>query len=219
MEHRITALTLQKRNHQRVNVYLDGEFAFGLARIVAAWLQVGQVITDEKIAQLLAEDERETAFQSALRLIQLRPRSENEIRQKLLQRKEKDDVIQAVIERLKQSGLLNDEVFARDWIENRAELRPRSRRALAYELSQRGVERSVIETNLAEINDDEMAYRAAQNKARKFRDLDWSEFRLKLYRYLAQRGFDYAASQQAISRVWQEMHDAETIPEDDEGFL
>ncbi len=219
MEHRITALTLQKRNHQRVNVYLDGEFAFGLARIVAAWLQVGQVITDEKIAQLRAEDERETAFQSALRLIQLRPRSENEIRQKLLQRKEKDDVIQAVIERLKQSGLLNDEVFARDWIENRAELRPRSRRALAYELSQRGVERSVIETNLAEINDDEMAYRAAQNKARKFRDLDWSEFRLKLYRYLAQRGFDYAASQQAISRVWQEMHDAETIPEDDEGFL
>jgi regulatory protein len=219
MEHRITALTLQKRNHQRVNVYLDGEFAFGLARIVAAWLQVGQVITDEKIAQLLAEDERETAFQSALRLIQLRPRSENEIRQKLLQRKEKDDVIQAVIERLKQSGLLNDEVFARDWIENRAELRPRSRRALAYELSQRGVERSVIETNLAEINDDEMAYRAAQNKARKFKDLDWSEFRLKLYRYLAQRGFDYAASQQAISRVWQEMHDAETIPEDDEGFL
>ncbi|MDI6695440.1 MAG: regulatory protein RecX [Anaerolineales bacterium] len=219
MEHRITALTLQKRNHQRVNVYLDGEFAFGLARIVAAWLQVGQVITDEKIAQLRAEDERETAFQSALRLIQLRPRSENEIRQKLLQRKEKDDVIQAVIERLKQSGLLNDEVFARDWIENRAELRPRSRRALAYELSQRGVERSVIETNLAEINDDEMAYRAAQNKARKFKDLDWSEFRLKLYRYLAQRGFDYAASQQAISRVWQEMHDAETIPEDDEGFL
>jgi regulatory protein len=219
MEHRITALTLQKRNHQRVNVYLDGEFAFGLARIVAAWLQVGQVITDEKIAQLRAEDERETAFQSALRLIQLRPRSENEIRQKLLQRKEKDDVIQAVIERLKQSGLLNDEVFTRDWIENRAELRPRSRRALAYELSQRGVERSVIETNLAEINDDEMAYRAAQNKARKFKDLDWSEFRLKLYRYLAQRGFDYAASQQAISRVWQEMHDAETIPEDDEGFL
>jgi len=219
MEHRITALTLQKRNHQRVNVYLDGEFAFGLARIVAAWLQVGQIISDEKIAQLRAEDERETAFQSALRLIQLRPRSENEIRQKLLQRKEKDDVIQAVIERLKQSGLLNDEAFAREWIENRAELRPRSRRALAYELSRRGVERSVIETNLAEINDDEMAYRAAQNKARKFKDLDWNEFRLKLYRYLAQRGFDYAASQQAISRVWQEMHDAETISEDDEGFL
>lgn len=219
MEHKITALTLQKRNRQRVNVYLDGEFAFGLARIVAAWLQVGQFISDEKIAQLRAEDERETAFQSALRLIQLRPRSENEIRQKLLQRQEKDDVIQHVIERLKQSGLLNDDTFARSWIENRAELRPRSRRALAYELSQRGIERSVIETNLAELDDDEMAYRAAQQKARKFRDLDWKDFRLKLYRYLAQRGFDYAASQQAISRVWQEMHDAEPIPENDEGFL
>lgn len=219
MEHRITALTLQKRNHQRVNVYLDGEFAFGLARIVAAWLQVGQVISDEKIAQLRVEDERETAFQSALRLIQLRPRSENEIRQRLLQHKEKDDVIEYVIERLKQSGLLNDNAFAKGWIENRAELRPRSRRALAYELSQRGVERSVIETNLAEIDDDEMAYRAAQKKARKLKDVDWNDFRSKLYRYLAQRGFNYAASQQAISRVWQEMHDAEPIPEDNEGFL
>lgn len=219
MEHRITALTLQKRNHQRVNVYLDGEFAFGLARIVAAWLQVGQVISDEKIAQLRVEDERETAFQSALRLIQLRPRSENEIRQRLLQHKEKDDVIEYVIERLKQSGLLNDNAFAKGWIENRAELRPRSRRALAYELSQRRVERSVIETNLAEIDDDEMAYRAAQKKARKLKDVDWNDFRSKLYRYLAQRGFNYAASQQAISRVWQEMHDAEPIPEDDEGFL
>ncbi len=210
---------LPKRNHQRVNVYLDGEFAFGLARIVAAWLQVGQLISDEKIAQLRAEDERETAFQRALRLIQLRPRSESEIRQKLLQRKEKDDVIQHVIERLKQSGLLNDDAFAKGWIENRAELRPRSRRALAYDLSQRGVERSVIETNLAEIDDDEMAYRAAQQKARKLKDYEWNDFRLKLYRYLAQRGFNYAACQQAISRVWQEMHDTGSIPEDDEGFL
>ena len=60
---------MQKHNHQRVNVSLDGEFAFGLARIVAAWLQEGQVISDEKIAQLREEDAREVAYQQALNLI------------------------------------------------------------------------------------------------------------------------------------------------------
>ncbi len=83
MKHKITALTLQKRNHQRVSVFLDDEYAFGLARIVAAWLEVGQELSDEKIAQLRAEDEREVAYQRALRLIQYRPRSESEIRQLL----------------------------------------------------------------------------------------------------------------------------------------
>ena len=50
----ITAIKLQRRNHQRVNIYLNGQFAFGLARIVAAWLQVGQNISHEKIEQLRA---------------------------------------------------------------------------------------------------------------------------------------------------------------------
>ncbi len=69
MNYEITALKLQKRNRQRVNVYLDGEFAFGLARIVAAWLAVGQEIDDQKIAQLQQEDAREVAYQRALKFL------------------------------------------------------------------------------------------------------------------------------------------------------
>jgi len=49
---KITALEAQKKNPNRVNVHLDGEFAFGLARITAAWLKIGDVLTDERIAQL-----------------------------------------------------------------------------------------------------------------------------------------------------------------------
>ncbi len=83
MIRRITALKLQKHNHQRVNVYLDGEYAFGLTRIVAAWLAVGTELAEEKIAQLQAEDGREMAYQRALNLINFRPRTEVEIRQNL----------------------------------------------------------------------------------------------------------------------------------------
>jgi regulatory protein len=214
---KITALILQKRNRHRVNVYLDGEYAFGLARIVAAWLEVGQELSDEKIAQLLAEDEREVAYQRALRLIQHRPRSESEIRQVLRRHAIPEASAEEAIERLKQSGLINDAEFAQAWVENRADLRPRSRRALAYELSRRGVDAQVIEQSLTTIDDDRMAYQAALRPARKYKELDWNDFRQKMYRYLAQRGFHYEASVQAITRVWQEIHGENSIPEE-EGF-
>ena len=217
MKHKITALTLQKRNHQRVSVFLDDEYAFGLARIVAAWLEVGQELSDEKIAQLRAEDEREVAYQRALRLIQYRPRSESEIRQLLRRHQTPEETAEETIERLKQSGLINDAGFAQTWVENRTDLRPRSRRALTYELSQRGVDADVIEQSLSEIDDDAMAYQAAQRPARKHKDLEWNDFRQKMYRYLAQRGFNYETSSQAISRVWSEMHDEQPISEE-EGF-
>ena len=61
---KITALEAQKKNPNRVNVHLDGEFAFGLARITAAWLKIGDVLTDERIAQLQNEDAREAAATS-----------------------------------------------------------------------------------------------------------------------------------------------------------
>jgi regulatory protein len=218
MKHKITALTLQKRNRQRVSVFLDDEYAFGLARIVAAWLEVGQELSDEKIAQLRAEDEREVAYQRALRLIQYRPRSEVEIRQLLSRHATPEESAEEVIERLKQSGLINDAEFAQTWVENRADLHPRSRRALAYELSRRGIDAQVIEQSLTTIDDDAMAYQAAQRPARKYKDLEWNEFRQKMYRYLAQRGFNYEASAQAISRIWQEFHGELLNPEEEEGF-
>ena len=48
---KITALEVQKKNPNRVNVHLDGDFAFGLARITAAGLKLGETLTDERIAQ------------------------------------------------------------------------------------------------------------------------------------------------------------------------
>jgi len=81
MAKKITGLKLQKRNKNRVNVYLDGEFAFGLSRIVAAWLHTGQELSDEKIAELLSKDDVEIALQRALNFLSYRARSEKEVKQ------------------------------------------------------------------------------------------------------------------------------------------
>jgi regulatory protein len=204
MNHRVTALTLQKRNRQRVNVYLDGEFAFGLARIVAAWLTVGIELSDEKILQLQAEDEREKAFQRALNYINFRPRTTMEVRQRLERAAVSQESIEYVLDRLSDSGLINDVEFAHNWVENRLDLHPRGRRALAYELKQRGIAPDIIQQSTDEINEEELAYQAALRQARRLKNLDRREFRQKMLRHLAQRGFDYETCSAAANRVWEE---------------
>ena len=206
MEHRITALTAQKRNQQRVNVYLDGEFAFGLSRIVAAWLQVGQVIGDEKIELLKAEDEREVAFQQAVRYLSYRPRSEAEVRQQLESQDLSEQAIQDAVERLARNGLLDDNRFASTWVENRSEFRPRGRRALAFELRRLGVSPQVIESSLEGIDENELAYQAGLKQVRKYQRLEWQDFRQKMIAFLARRGFSYEVSNPVAARLWAEQH-------------
>ena len=209
MKHKITALKLQKRNQQRVNVYLDGEFAFGLAKIVAAWLQVGDEISAEKIAQLQEEDNLEVAYQRALTALNYRPRSEREVRQHLKKKGFAEDVIDAVIQRLQNNQFIDDDRFAELWIENRSESRPRGKRALAYELRQRGIDTDIIERSLLDVDEETLAHQAAQKQARKLKTLEWVDFRKKMYGYLSRRGFSYEISAPIVAQVWAEIQGEE----------
>jgi len=216
MEHKITALTAQKRNHQRVNVFLDGEFAFGLSRIVAAWLHVGQMISDEKIEQLKAEDEREVAYQQGLKYLAYRPRSLAETRLHLQSQDLSPASIEDALERLQKNGLVNDSSFAQAWVENRSEFRPRGRRALTYELKQLGVSSQIIEQSLQDIDENGLAYRAGLKQARKYQHLDWQLFRQKMYAFLGRRGFSYEVSSPVVARLWAEQHESDQYPLEDE---
>lgn len=197
---------MQKKNNQRVNVYINNEYAFGLARIVAAWLQVGQEIDDEKIAQLKEEDALEVAYQKSLHYIHYRPRSEAEIRKYLKNHDVSDLQADHTIKRLKEVGLLNDMDFATAWVENRTEFHPRSRYALAYELRNHGIDNQTIEKALENIDESALAYKVALKYAKRHRTLDRENFRKKLLGYLQRRGFNYTISSQAVEKIWQEIN-------------
>jgi regulatory protein len=223
---KITAIQVQKRHPNRVNIHLDGEYAFGLARIVAAWLQVGQTLDEEKIAKLQAEDARERALQQALLFLSYRARSEKEIRQNLSKHEIPEAVIEETLERLRRDGFANDKQFASAWVENRSIFRPRGRRALVLELRQKGIDDSTIESTLADVDEEALAYEAGQKKARKLKGaaldpakgLEWSEFRKKMSEFLARRGFSYSVIAPIVARLWNEIHTEgeEQIYEDEE---
>ena len=207
----ITALKVQQKNKDRVNVYIDGRFAFGLAAIEAARLRRDQQLSDEEIVALQDRDEAHKAHESALRYLDYRPRSIDEIRRHLKGKGFEPDVIDEVVERLADVGLLDDRAFARYWLENRADFRPRGERALRQELRLKGVSDDVIAEALSEgHSEDEAAYRAAVAQARQVRTADPVEFRRKMEAHLVRRGFSYDAARDATARVWRELHDEGT---------
>jgi len=201
----ITALVAQKRNRNRVNVFLDGRFGFGLAAIEAARLRVGQTLSDEDISHLRERDAFEKAHERALHFLSYRPRSESEIRRHLQESNVAPEHIEEIMNRLASVGLVDDAAFARFWVENREQFRPRGGRALRYELRHKGLSPEVIEAALAGYDDEAMAQEAARAQSRRWRQLPRPDFQRRLAAFLARRGFDYDTIAEVVERTWQEV--------------
>jgi len=213
----ITAIKVQKRNPQRVAIYLDGEFAFGLARIIAAWLNIGKVLSNEDILKYKEQDTLEVAYQKALHFISYRPRATAEVQKKLVDKGFSEPVVVETLDRLQWNGLLNDAQFAQAWVENRMTFHPRSRRVLAFELRQKGIVDETIDQALGEkIDEESLAYEAGQRQVRRLAGLDIREFRTRLGAFLARRGFPYDVVRPVVDRLWTEVHQPGDAPEHDQ---
>jgi regulatory protein len=201
----VTALEAQKRNPNRVNVYLDGGYAFSLARIVAAWLSVGRDLSDPEIDKLQQDESFEQAGQVAQKYIAFKPRTSAEVRKRLQDAQIPDFAIEHTISRFIQNGLINDGQFARDWVGVRQVFHPRSARQMDYELRRKGIQREEIEAALAEVvDDDQMAYALASQKINRYDSLDFNEFRSRLGGMLSRRGFSYETVARVVNRLWTE---------------
>ncbi|WP_423226453.1 RecX family transcriptional regulator [Candidatus Amarolinea aalborgensis] len=207
----ITALVFQKTARDRVNVFLDEVYAFGLAAILAAPLRVGQVLSEQEIDALRAADLEEHAWNLALKFLSFRPRSEVEIRRYLAGKGLDAAATDQIIERLVRLGYVDDQAFARAWVASRSLLRPKGPRALQYELRSKGVAPDVIEEALEDLAADEAAYAAVSKPAARWRALESSAFKQKVQAFLARRGFDYDIIQKTVERLLAEVDPAGAV--------
>ena len=203
----ITLLQVQKRNKERVNIFLDGEYAFAVGMNVALTLKKGQVLSVAETDELKQDGETDLAYQRAMRYLGMRPRSSAEI-VTYLKRKEYDEaIVDVVVKRLHEHGYLDDDAFARFWVENRNRFRPRGAQALRYELRQKGVERETIEATLEEQDEDGAAWAAAEPKIGRWADLEKLEFEQKLMAFLSRRGFRFDVCRRAAAQAWEQLQD------------
>ena len=201
----ITAIEVQKRSKDRVNVFLDGAFAFslGIEVVEEQGLHLGQRLSDPQIEELTKADRFHKCLNAAFRLLSYRPRSEAEIRTRLGPRFE-EQAIDRVVIHLKARHLVDDVAFAQFWKENRESFSPRSKRMLKLELRRKGIDPEVI-TDVVEAIDEELsAYRAAEKKVRSWAKEDYNTFRKKLGAFLSRRGFSSEVANRTLERLWQE---------------
>jgi regulatory protein len=209
----ITAIKAQERNPERVNVFLDGAYAFAVTReeALTQGLRIGRELTVDEVGALRAQDVVSKATEAALRLLAVRPRSEKELRDRLRQKAYEPETIDLVIERVRGWGYLDDADFAQRWVSNRIEHRPRGRRLLEQELRQKGIDRETISETLEEADLDETAaaIELAEKSADRLRSLEPDVARRRLTGQLARRGFPYPAIKAAIDHVLGERDDEE----------
>lgn len=200
----ITALKVQKNNPERVSVFIDGVFAFGVTLDVAARLRKGQPLSDAEIAELRTNDEVDKAYQAALHFLAARPRSRAEVVRRLTEKGHAAEAIDAALERLEARSYVDDTAFAAFWVENRSRFRPRSAAAIAHELRQKGVEGEAIRAAVTEIDEERAAWAAIERQLDRWRALTKVEFEQKIIVHLARRGFGFEIARKVARHAWEE---------------
>lgn len=209
----ITKITAQQRNPNRVNIFLDGEYAFSLDRLNAAWLTKGRQLSDPEIEQLLTKEEFTSAMGKALRYLGYRARSRQEMERYLQGKGYQEDLIRSVLQRLEADRLLDDSEFASQWIDNRQCFRPRSQRLMKLELRQKGLNEQVIDAAFekADLEELDLALSAGRKLVGRYQKLEKQEFRRKLAGALQRRGFSYDTVKESLSQLEQELSKPEGV--------
>lgn len=213
----ITKLSSGVRDVNRVNIFLDGKFAFSLdvAQVVELQIKVGQKVDAARLKVLQSASEFGKLYQRTLEWVLTRPHSIRETRDYLRRRQQKriitnrqrvredkkpfpeiqNETIELVVERLVQRGYLDDRKFADYYVENRFVKKGVSAKRLRMELQKKGVASEEIEAALADgARDDEDELRKMLAKKRARYDDQ------KLIAYLVRQGFDYHKVVEAVAR-------------------
>ncbi len=212
---KITSVEPQKKNPKRFNIFLDEEFAFGADEdLVVEWRLIpGKLLDTSDVEKLLFESEVGKLMERMYRLFNLRLRSEREVRNYLknlsYKRNIKDQeqiseaAIELLINKLKQKQLLNDEQFAKAWVEARS--KKKGPRVLKQELFQKGIDREIIEevmSNESLVDSGiQTAEKLLEKKLRVWKSLPTIEFKKKTYEFLMRRGFSYEVVKDIMSRM------------------
>ncbi len=200
----VTAVEPQKKNKDRFNIYVDGEFALGVSGqfLVKYKIKSGREISADKLAELKQKKKEEKYFDLACSYLSYRPRSEKEIRD-YLKKKGIDEVLcEEVLGQLRDRDYVDDHEFAVWWVEQRNRFRPRGKYALKMELGKKGIAKNIIEQVLeAQVDEFVLARQVAKKKRSRYQDLDYWDKRKKLKGFLSRRGFSWEAINEVLDEL------------------
>ncbi len=199
----ITKISVQARNPERVNLYVDGKFYRGLDRLVALklGLKSGLTLNPQLIDRLETTQSENSAWEWALRSLQVSPKSVRDMRMKL-KRKFEPELVESIMKKLEDADLLNDERFAERLVGDLIRRGTKSKKEIALKLRQKGIADNVTKQALDQVESDaDAALKLALIKNRSLKeDLSWRERYEKIASYLARKGFPYADIRKTVTK-------------------
>lgn len=185
---KITKIEIQKKNKNRVNLYLDEEFYCGLSleTIMKNHLKEGFEINENQIEFLKTETEKEVALSKAVGYISKCQKTKKEILKYLLTKGFDETICQQVIEKLEEYKFVDDEEYAKNYIKFKN--KNNGSRKIAMELKQKGVDDEIASQSLENYSCDRESVLSVATKYLKNKDRDLKT-KQKAYRHLASRGY------------------------------
>jgi len=200
---KITKIEIQKKNKNRVNLYLDEEFYCGLSleTIMKNHLKEGFEINENQIEFLKTETEREVALSKAVGYISKCQKTKKEILKYLLTKGFDETICQQVIEKLEEYKFVDDEEYAKNYIKFKN--KNNGSRKIAMELKQKGVDDEIASQSLENYSCDRESVLSVATKYLKNKDRDLKT-KQKAYRHLASRGYQLEDIIFALNKFFKE---------------
>ncbi|MDO8340387.1 MAG: RecX family transcriptional regulator [Candidatus Woesebacteria bacterium] len=200
----ITAFKPQ-RNNKRVNIYIDGEFSFGLdlENFVKLGLKLNQELTNIEIEEIVKKAEFQKTFDKLLRFVIVRPRSEKEIKDYLKRKKVHESLNEELFNRLNRLELINDTKFSKWWVDQRLAFKNKSKKDLKFELRAKGIKNEIIENTLEENEIDEVkiAKKLIEKKEYKWDKYEEKIKKQKIIQYLSGKGFGWDVISKIVGTI------------------
>ena len=202
----ITKIEVQKRNKDRVNIYLDNEYAFSISMelVYKESLKPKMEIDVERLKDIADKEGYLKCKNTALRIIERSFKTEKEMRDKLKEKEYTDNQIEKTIEFLREYNFINDESYVKAYINDK--LASRGRQKIKYDLIKKGVGRNLIDEKLSCIDSDDeknTAFNLAKKKYNSIKKSESDTYKLsgKLYRFLMSKGYNYELVKDVVKEV------------------
>jgi regulatory protein len=195
---KITAIKAQIKSDERVSVFVDGKYSFSLNldQLLQEKIKKNDEIDEIKIKQLKKLSDEGKLKQRALEWLMGRPHSERELRDYLYRKKADKDLIDNIIDEFIEKKYLNDENFARWFVELRRR-KNKSTREITSELRSKGVSQVIVQTVISE--DEKTDMESLKLLVIKLSSRSRYKDENKLKTYLASKGFNYSDIKDALS--------------------
>lgn len=208
----ITAVHQDQKQKQRYHIDIEDEYAFSVHEdiLIKYNLFRGTLVDERFFQEVLIAEEKHKAYLAALRYLGMRPRTRSQLKKYLQDKGFSEQIASEICTRCVEQGYVDDQAFARQWVDERLRLKPRSAYMLRMELLQKGLEKETVDRAVAAVSrEDELdAARAlVEKKLRRMDRVPSPEEEKKLLAMLMRKGFSHSVIQQLRSELRQRVDD------------